>query len=91
MRLLRQGFEVSFEHLPRGGSRLLKKLTIVGDMMSKHDGDMESQMLLSAIADPDERDNKPNGYRCSGDACSLETCISCPQEKSLVFFPSGLL
>jgi len=55
------------------------------------DGDKESQMLPSAIADPDERDNKLNGYKCSRGACSLETCISSPQAKSLVFFPSKLL
>ena len=47
-----------------------------------HDGDTESQMLPSAIADPDELDSKPNGYRCLRDVCSLETCISCPQAKS---------
>jgi hypothetical protein len=83
--------EVSFEDLPHSGSQLSGKLTIAGDMMFKHDGDKETQMLLSAIADPDERDNKPNGYRCSSDACSLEIGISCPQAKSLVFFPSELL
>jgi len=42
------------------------------------DDDMESQVLFSETPDPDEYDSKPNGYRYSRDACSLETCMSCP-------------
>jgi len=42
------------------------------------DDDMESQVLSSEKPDPNEYDSKPNGYRYSRDACSSETCISCP-------------
>ena len=51
---------------------------------------MESQVPSSGTPDPDEYDSKANGYRYSRDVCSSESCMSCPQAKSLVFLPSLL-
>lgn len=52
---------------------------------------MESYKFASEPSALDVYDSKPHGYRYSRDACSAETCISCYQPKSLVFFPSLLL
>ena len=56
-----------------------------------HYDEVKSYFFDHEASDPDVYDSKLHGYRYSRYACSGETCISCPQPKSLVFFPSLLL
>jgi len=55
------------------------------------DDGVASSPLSCETPDPNEHNSKANDCRYSGDARSSETCISCPQAKSLIFFPSRFL
>jgi hypothetical protein len=55
------------------------------------EAELKYQVFAHEPPVPDVHDNNHHGYICSKCICSLETCISCPQLKFLVFFPSLLL
>jgi hypothetical protein len=74
-----------------GRATVLHRSSRAGDLGLCIRNEVKSYVFAPEASVPDVYDSKPHGYRYSRYACSAETCISCPQPKSLALFPSLLL
>ena len=78
-------------HGLEGCATILRRAGRAGDLGLCIRNEVKSYVFAPEASGPDVYDSKLHGYRYSRYACSAETCISCPQSKSLAFLPSLLL